>query len=215
MASDYQRVMMGDPWFVGLYYLTIRKWEPMFNMEIESNTTTTIWAKLPQLPLDFYDPITLDNIAKSIGKPLRIDAHTATSARAQYARLCIQVNLDRPLTKQVRVSKHVQKVEYEGVFSLCFDCGCIGHRAKQCRFKEKANPSTDIPAAAIPNFNVVLEYGTRMIAGKKSEIEEETTRGQKSESVCAAGKRTGSGGRKSELNGNGKSSDRSGQRHGH
>ena len=69
----------------------------------------------------------LRKIGQSIGPMLRIVAHKVSSLRGRLARLCIQVNLEKPLIRKVMVGKLAIKVQYEGINSLCFACGRIGH----------------------------------------------------------------------------------------
>ena len=54
--------------------------------------------------------------------------------RASYARLYVQVNLTKPLITAVRVGKLHQKVLYEGISSLCFCCGRLGHKLENCSY---------------------------------------------------------------------------------
>ncbi|GKV08919.1 hypothetical protein SLEP1_g20489 [Rubroshorea leprosula] len=130
--NDLHKVVYGGPWFVGPYYLTIRRWEPNFNPSKATFSTTVIWARLPELPTEFYDPETLIRIGNKIGNLLRVDAHTIHHTRGQYARLCVQVDINKPLITHVRIGKHKQRVVYEGIQTLCFKCGKIGHKESQC-----------------------------------------------------------------------------------
>lgn len=66
-----------------------------------------IWNRLPRLPIEFYDPIILKKIGRTIGPVLRIDTHIANGARGHFGRLFVQVNLDQPLTNFVRNGKMV------------------------------------------------------------------------------------------------------------
>ena len=67
-----------------------------------------------------------------MGKVLRIDAHTALEARGKYARLCIQVDINKPLINNVLIGRFEQQVVYEGIHKLCFGCGRIGHKKDAC-----------------------------------------------------------------------------------
>lgn len=58
--DDYQRVVSDGPWFAGPYYLTIRKWEPMFSTTSVQTATTAVWAQLPKLPMDCYESSILE-----------------------------------------------------------------------------------------------------------------------------------------------------------
>lgn len=68
---------------------------------------------------------------------LRIYTHTATEARGQYARICVQVNVSKPLITSVRIRQRNQAVVYEGVNKLCFSCDPLGHQRETCQYTIK------------------------------------------------------------------------------
>ncbi|GLT78373.1 hypothetical protein SLA2020_499110 [Shorea laevis] len=158
--DDLLKVINGGPWFVRPYHLTIRQWEPSFNLEKATFTTTIVWAGLPRLRIEYYDVQILERIGKLIGTPLRINAYTAHQSRDQYARICIQVDLDEPLIPLVRIGNHVQKIPYEGLVALCFSCGCVGHREGVCPLKIPL--ATENMEIQLPNHQAPLEreHGT-------------------------------------------------------
>ena len=90
-----------------------------------------IWIRLPELPIEYYDHDMLLKIGKVVGPVLRIDSNTAIGARGRFARLCVQVNLDKPLIKRVHRGKNVMSIQYEGINSLCFSCGSVGHKKER------------------------------------------------------------------------------------
>ena len=90
-----------------------------------------------ELPIEFYDIKVLKEIGSAIGPMLRIDSYTATGSRGSYARLCIQIDLDKPLIKSIRIGRLVQQVKYEGISSLCFCCGRLGHKQENCCYQIK------------------------------------------------------------------------------
>nr|POE85635.1 hypothetical protein CFP56_55110 [Quercus suber] len=63
-----------------------------------------------------------------------IDTHTALEARGRYARLCIQVDVNKPLINTILIGRFEQPVLYEGIHKLCFSCGRIGHKIESCPF---------------------------------------------------------------------------------
>ena len=63
---------------------------------------------------------------------LQIDSQTAMEARGRYVRLCIQLDITKPLINTVLIGRFEQSVVYEGIHSLCFSCGRIGHRKEAC-----------------------------------------------------------------------------------
>lgn len=89
LGSDFLKVMYVGPWFVGPHFLSIRRWSPGFKPEKASFTTTAVWARLPGLSIEFFDPILLRRVVNQLGHLFRIDANTACAARGKYAKICI------------------------------------------------------------------------------------------------------------------------------
>ncbi|KAK9993883.1 hypothetical protein SO802_023586 [Lithocarpus litseifolius] len=76
---------------------------------------------------------------------LRIDSHTATEARGKYARICIQIDVNKPLVNTICIRRFEQAVTYKGIHSLYFSCGRLGQRVDRCsnmirKEKESLNP---------------------------------------------------------------------------
>ena len=141
--NDLENVLKGGPWFIGQQFLAIRQWEPGFKASSASLSSVAVWIRLPELPIEYYEPSALLKIGQAIGPILRIDAHMASNVRGRFARICVQVNLDKPLIYSIQIGKMVQKVQYEGLNSLCFDCGRMGHRKKSCTYTIKEQPGKD------------------------------------------------------------------------
>ena len=60
-------------------------------------SSIVVWFHLHALPLELYETEVLKQTGEAIGKVLRIDAQTAMEMRGKYARLCIQVDMNKPL----------------------------------------------------------------------------------------------------------------------
>lgn len=73
-------------------------------------------------------------IGKSIGNVLRIDTYTASEAKGRFARLCVHIDIDKPLITAILIGKFEQTVCYEGIQKLCFSCGRMGHRRENCTY---------------------------------------------------------------------------------
>ncbi|XP_023928120.1 uncharacterized protein LOC112039475 [Quercus suber] len=135
LKEDLDKVLKGGPWFIGEHFLTIRPWVPNFRPSTASLTSVAVWARFPELPIEFYDAEVLKEIGEAIGPVLRIDSHTASGSRGRYARVCVQIDLEKPLIKEVVIGKLHQQVQYEGLHSFCFSCGRIGHKKETCQYK--------------------------------------------------------------------------------
>ncbi|GMY10188.1 DUF4283 domain-containing protein/zf-CCHC_4 domain-containing protein [Fagus crenata] len=128
-------------------------------------TTTAVWARLPELPIELYDSRFLSWIGNQLGTLLKIDAHTMDNQRGRYARLCVQIDLDQLLTFKIRIGNKLQKIQYEGITAICFECGCVGHRAPSCRtILAPPPPTLVIPIHTSPSNEV---YGDWMLVTRK------------------------------------------------
>lgn len=90
--------------------------------------------RLFELPLEFYDTSVLRETGSVIGPVLRIDSHTASETRGGYARLCVQIDLEKQLINSIQVGRSVLRVLYEGISSLFFCCGRVGYKQENCSY---------------------------------------------------------------------------------
>ncbi|XP_030924601.1 uncharacterized protein LOC115951558 [Quercus lobata] len=138
LQSDYGRVLKDGPWFVGGHYLPIRNWEANFRPSTTNVSSVAILIRLPLLPIEYYDLSVLRDICKAIRPVLRIDRHTAVKTRGWSARIYMQISLDKPLIKLLKIGGIGQPVQYEGINSMCFSCGRVGHKVDGCPYTIRA-----------------------------------------------------------------------------
>ncbi|EOY23818.1 Uncharacterized protein TCM_015594 [Theobroma cacao] len=87
------------------------------------------------MPLEFYDQVVLTSIGNAIGRMEKIDRTKADIFRGKFARLCVEVDLRKPLVPKVFISGLWQKVEDEGIRMVFFQCGRFGHNIEVCTAK--------------------------------------------------------------------------------
>lgn len=123
--------------------MSIKPWEPNFKPSTASVSSIAVWIRLNELPIEYYENQTLKQIGSTIGTVLRIDTHTAVEARGRYARLCVQLDVNKPLITSIQIGDFKQSVSYEGLQRLCFSCGRLGHRKEACPYtiRPVASPS--------------------------------------------------------------------------
>ena len=97
-------------------------------------SSIAVWVRLNELPIEYYESHILKHIGSSIGNVLRVDTHTAVEARGRYARLCVQIDINKLLVSTVLIGDLEQPVLYEGISRLCFSCGRVGHRKESCPY---------------------------------------------------------------------------------
>ncbi|CAN1120536.1 hypothetical protein LINPERHAP2_LOCUS254 [Linum perenne] len=74
--------------------------------------------------------IAVNRIENHIGRTIRMDLATAEGARARYARVCVEVDLSKPLLGKYMIGERVFFVEYESLENFCHCCGFYGHKSR-------------------------------------------------------------------------------------
>lgn len=95
--EDCEAVLRNGPWFIRENFSSIRPWKPNFKPAKANIFSVAIWVRLDELSIEYYHIEALQLIGNSIGKVFRIDTHTANESRGKFARLCIQVDIGKPL----------------------------------------------------------------------------------------------------------------------
>ncbi|CAN1162279.1 hypothetical protein LINPERPRIM_LOCUS1264 [Linum perenne] len=125
--DDYQRALFDGPWKIFDYYITVARWTPDFSDEAPIQKIMT-WVRLPKLPIQFFNRLAVERIGNHIGKTVRLDMATSEGARARYARVCVEVDLSRPLLGKYVIEDKVYLFEYESLDNICYSCGLYGHK---------------------------------------------------------------------------------------
>ncbi|XP_039136891.1 receptor-like protein EIX2 [Dioscorea cayenensis subsp. rotundata] len=88
------------------------------------------------LPVECWDGETLETITSNFGNLIKVDEFTSTLARSKYARVCIEIDLSKPLCRGFWIGDDFQRVfvvvMYERLPTFCYNCGLIGHGSKSC-----------------------------------------------------------------------------------
>lgn len=140
--EDYHHVLTGGPWIIMNHYLTVRKSKPNFNPEESKEATTPLWIRLPRLPIEWFDENTLFQIGSKVGKPLKTEFNSASSTRGKYARICIEVDLAKPLIPSYKLEGRKYRFEYEFLPFFVFYCGGVGHRKDYCPTRKPKTATT-------------------------------------------------------------------------
>ncbi|XP_050222130.1 uncharacterized protein LOC126672222 [Mercurialis annua] len=117
-------------------------------------------------------------IGAMVGRVIKIDYCTEAAERGKFARIAVEIDLQKPLVSQFCLDGKVQFVEYECMPIICFECGKFGHvkggcldviiqnqadHAKGDEHVQDNNPMSAVPESttAKPNFGLWMMVNRR------------------------------------------------------
>ena len=71
-------------------------------------------------------------IGNVVGKVIKIDYNTESARRGKFARIAVEISLNKPLCSQFFLDGKLQNIEYENLPIICFNCGIYGHKNDDC-----------------------------------------------------------------------------------
>ncbi|CAJ2671540.1 unnamed protein product [Trifolium pratense] len=148
LEADRLKVMDGGPWMVFDRYLSVQSWSADFVSPTAKIDRTMVWIRFPGLNLVFYDESVLLALGAAVGTPVKVDRNTLDVKRGRFARVCVEIDLNKPVIGKVWIKGHWYKVEYEGLHRICTNCGCYGHLGRDC--KKPSTSSVASGAVSIP-----------------------------------------------------------------
>ena len=134
----------------------MQPWTPSFDLAHTVLDQVTVWIRLPGLAVHLYNRKVLQKLGQLVGNVIKIDSNTASSSRGRFARLAVSISLTKPLVSQFELDGKIQKVEYEGLPIICYECGCYGHSSSNCKDAKAARSHEDAvqPQQAVPENEV-------------------------------------------------------------
>ena len=121
------------------HYLAVKQWSPNFNPVDPCFGHTLVWIRFSALNVLFYHESALRTIASAVGKPVKVDVVTTNGDRGKFARVCVEVDLSKPVVKRVKVEDQWQTVEYASLQLICGRCNCYGHAQRDCSIREEVS----------------------------------------------------------------------------
>ncbi|KAH9669745.1 hypothetical protein KPL70_021920 [Citrus sinensis] len=166
--GDVEYALTEGPWTIMGHYLFVQQWTPEFDATTNRVDRIVAWIRLSGMNIHFYHKTIIRRLGQIVGPVIKIDYLTAAAQRGKFARIAVQLDLDKPLVSQFNFEGRIQKVEYENLPMICFCCGKFGHYQDACpdggtTHVEAAQP-TSCPVAA--NQNIVVEEGSNQNESK-------------------------------------------------
>lgn len=128
---------------IGDHYLHVQKWRPNFSGEDAKIKSLPVWVRFPDLPVQYFDEEWLRKAGDEMGRTLKVDDTTRATARGRFARVCVEIDMGKPLRANYKMKGKNYRLQYEGLHDLCFTCGKYGHREAGCPLKPTADSSVD------------------------------------------------------------------------
>lgn len=158
--EDYEFAKYEGPWMVLDHYLIVKEWHPDFDPKTDKTEKVLVWVRFPCLPIEYYNIIFLRKVGEKIGRPIRIDQTTSQVSRGRFARMCIEIDITKPLISMFKFRKRTRFVEYEGIHLVCFHCGIYGHKNENCPRSKDKEKDGELPAPVLERNVGILEKET-------------------------------------------------------
>lgn len=129
---DAEFAFTQGPWTIMGHCLIVQLWTPRFDNSMEEIESVIAWIHLLGMALHYYHKKILRMLGQIIGSIIKVDYNNESATRGKFARLTVEVALTKPLISQFFLDGKVQKVEYEGLPTICFGCGKYGHNHEAC-----------------------------------------------------------------------------------
>ncbi|KAI9118997.1 hypothetical protein K1719_009672 [Acacia pycnantha] len=97
-----------------------------------------------------------------IGKMIKVDRSTSIYDKGGFARICVEIDLKKPLLPTYMVFGEERSIIYEGLHHVCFTCGKYGHQKNECPLT-KATEKSPCPEPE-PAENRMEEEGDKSAA---------------------------------------------------
>ncbi|XP_019200283.1 PREDICTED: uncharacterized protein LOC109193913 [Ipomoea nil] len=132
---DYEFAKFEGPWCIMDHYVIVKEWEPNFDPYCDTTEKLLVWVRFPALPIEYFEEQFLIKIAKRVGRPIITDTTTSLISKGNFARVCLEVDISKPLRSKITLEEKAWPIEYEGLHLVCFKRGRYGHRLNQCGMK--------------------------------------------------------------------------------
>ncbi|KAI9108711.1 hypothetical protein K1719_020358 [Acacia pycnantha] len=148
--EDKEYAFQKGPWMIEDHYLIAQRWRPNFNpWKADLQYNIAAWIRLPDVPFEFYNVESLRRIGNMVGKIIKVDRSTSVYDKGGFARLCIEIDLKKPLLPTYMVFGEERPIIYEGLHHVCFECGKYGHQKggfplRQTKSKEQKEDSPTV-----------------------------------------------------------------------
>ncbi|KAF3782377.1 hypothetical protein EJ110_NYTH34512 [Nymphaea thermarum] len=114
--ADLHLILSPGRWYVGGKLLIANQWHPGMPMRIESSNRVRIWIRLPDLPVEWWNPRIFTDIADLIGASfVEADDYARHLQRFGFARIKIEIPLGLCPTSEIELEISGGKVFVQSI----------------------------------------------------------------------------------------------------
>ncbi|XP_031271801.1 uncharacterized protein LOC116130204 [Pistacia vera] len=145
--SDMIQCLEDGPWLFQNRPILLQKWCPATELSKEAPQVISLWVKLFNVPLEFWNNVSLSYITNGVCKPLGMDKVTEDTCRLGsrcigYARILVEVEATHKLPEMLNVCTLCEEtgltkmmsvcVHYQWRPSQCDQCSIFSHKDANC-----------------------------------------------------------------------------------
>lgn len=179
LQVDCLHVLVDGHWKLFDQYVVAQRWKPKFDPSKAKIEQMVVWVRIPHISMEYYREDAIKTILMKVGTPLKLDMPTAGVAQGRFARAAVEIDITKPVVAIVMVDDFPQKIEFEGLHVICFDCGEVEHRSDMCPKSQSAGegvPETQYEGGLHDSMHVekvqtpvsIPKHGAWMIVNHKS-----------------------------------------------
>lgn len=71
-------------------------------------------------------------LGQVIGKVIKIDYNQESAIRSKFAGIAVELCLNKPLCSQFLLDGKRERIKYESLPTICFQCGRYDHKSEIC-----------------------------------------------------------------------------------
>lgn len=140
--DDLSEILYSGPYSINNRPIILKQWSPDYDHNAAFLTEVPLWVTFPKLPMNYWSCASLSRIASAVGVPLYADECIAKQTRISYARMLIEVNVTKPLVREILLKdpsgrELIQVVNYEWAPAYCNKYMCIGHDCIKLEERQK------------------------------------------------------------------------------
>ncbi|KAI9077691.1 hypothetical protein K1719_040378 [Acacia pycnantha] len=124
--EDREYAFQEGPWMIEDHYLIVQRWRPNFNpWKADLQCNIAAWIRLLDVPFEFYNVESLRRIGSMVGRMIKVDRSTSVYDKGGFARVCVEIDLKKPLLPSYTVFGEECPIIYEGLHNVCLACGSM------------------------------------------------------------------------------------------